>query len=239
VSEIDPEELRDQVLFSLLIPAARLAVRHGIPLRDVKRAIELAYYRETRNSGLTMREIVKIMNVSMRKVGMLSNDLKAVFSRPDAEYGLSRRIMSLLLAGPMTRARIIQAFEEFEERVVENALDTLVVERKIAESDDRTPRYSLTSGDKRLVTTPWVAKIDALAHLMSNVSSVVSRRFFDTDDAAFARTLNFRVSPESPARLRELYEEQVFPATVELERDSGDDGVSMNLSILWGPDEPT
>ncbi|MCB9532233.1 MAG: hypothetical protein H6700_10745 [Myxococcales bacterium] len=204
----------------------------------MKRAMELAYYREARNRGLTMREMVELMSVSMRKISQLSNDLKTTYARAAAQPNLERRIISLLLAGPMTRARIVQALAAEEEADVEAVLAGLVAERRVAVTDDRTPRFALTAQDYRLVKEPWQQRIDGLDHLCRTLASVVEQRFFGDSDAAFARTVALRIGRAQLDELRALYEERVFSEAVALERAAADDdALSLNIAIMWGEDE--
>ena len=225
------------VLLALLVLAARLATRFGIPLRDVKRAMELAYYRESRNRGMTMREMVELMSVSMRKISQLSSELKATYLRHEVDASVERRITALLLAGPMSQARIVQALAGEAEADVVGALAALVDAARVAVTDERTLRFVLSTPHHRLYREPWQARLDGLEHLVRGISGAVEQRFFGDGTHAFARTIAFRVAPDDVARLAALYEESVFPLTTQLEARAKDAAVPVNLVVAWSKDD--
>ena len=236
---MNQDELETRVIFSALLPASRIAAEVAVPLKEMKRLIELAYYREVRGRGLKMREITDRLSISMSKISLLSKQLKEHFAQPESDYGLPRRILSLLWAGPLSEARIVQAFDDEEESVVVETLARLLDDGSLAIEDGRTPRYRLAAPQYRLVQEPWMARVDALNHLMSAVTRVVQARFFKGDERAFARTLSFRVRPGDQERLKKFYQEQLFPLIAELDERVEADGesVPMELSLLWAPQE--
>ena len=233
------DDLVKRLTYAALRPAARLAVRGGFALRDMKKLIELAYYQEARRRGLKMKEISQLMSISMAKVGLLSKDLKEYFLQPELEHGVGRQILSLLWAAPLSEARIAQALPEFEADEVSAALRQLVDDGRITPLDGRTEVYALAAPMHRLQTDPWMAKVDGLNTLLDSVSLAVHGRFFRDDKRSMVRNVAFRVRDEDLDRLREHYEQQLFPLICELdEAVSGtDDSVPIRLSILWAPDE--
>lgn len=90
----------------------------------------------------------------------------------------------------------------------------------------------------RLVKEPWMARIDALAHLMRAVGQVTEARFKRGDDRAFARTLGFRMRPDDAARLQAAYETHVFPLIVEIDAQANEDpdGAQSNFVFFFAPD---
>lgn len=209
-------------------------------MRDMKKLMELAYYQEARKRGLKMKEIAELMSISMAKVGLLSKDLKEYYLQPELEHGVGRQILSLLWASPLTEARIAQALPEFEADEVSVALQQLVDQRRIRATEGRTEVYELAAPMHRLETDPWMAKVDGLNTLLDSVSLAVRRRFFAEDDRAMVRNVAFRVRPEDLDRLREHYEEHLFPLICELDDAvaGAGDSVPIRLSLLWAPDEP-
>jgi hypothetical protein len=235
---LSQEEYKARVLFAMLAPAARLAVRFRTSLREMKHLIELSIYREARRRGLKMKEVQALLSISMSKVGLLSKDLKEHFAAPDQAHGLPRRLLSLLWAGPLSEARLLQALEgQHEASDILAALAQMVADKRLSLTQERTPRYQLGEPQYRLVQEPWMARVDALGDLMEVVVRTVEARFFEGDERAMARSLNFRVKPEDLPRLKQLYEEQIFPLICEMDAAVSPEAASIPLSfsILWTP----
>lgn len=232
-------DLVSRLAYAALRPAARLAVRGGLALRDVKKLMELAYYQEARRRGLKMREIAELMSISMAKVGALSKDLKEYYLQPELDHGIGRQILSLLWAAPLSEARIAQALPEYDGAEVAATVARLVEEGRIVPLDGRTEMYELAAPMHRLETDPWMAKVDGLNTLLDVLSKAVRARFFDADERALVRNVAFRVRPEDLDALRHHYEETLFPLICELDEAAGDDerSVPIRLSLLWAPDE--
>ncbi|MFT6399014.1 MAG: hypothetical protein ACJAYU_003777 [Bradymonadia bacterium] len=228
----------DHILLSVLIPAARLAVRMGLPLSELKQTAELAYYREARSRGLKMREIAETMSVSMAKVGALSKSLKEHFSEPEREYGVPRRVLSLLWVGPLSLKRIQQALPDIAPSVVKEAASALVRDERLMISAGRTPRYELTSLAHRLLDDGWMARIDALGHMMLTAAHVVEGRFEKNDDRAFTRSLGFRALPGALKTLEQTYKDEIFPmiAAADAEATDHPDADQFALTFQFTPD---
>lgn len=233
------DNLSTRVVFATLRPAVKLAMSAGVSLKDAKRFIELAYYKEALGQGLKMREMADLLSVSMSKVGLLSKNLKEHFLEPELEYGIGRQILSLLWAAPLSEARISQALDEFDDEDVSNALKQLIEDGRIRRIEGRTDQFELTNEAYRLSTDGWMAKIDGLNTLMDSVSSAITARFERGDDRAMVRNLAFRVREEDLDELRELYQEVLFPKIVELDAAVEADATSVpiRMSVLWSPDE--
>jgi hypothetical protein len=237
---ISREESRRRVAFAAFAPAVRLAMSWSLPLREAKQMVELAYYAEGRRRKLKMRELTEMLSVSMSKLGLLSKDLKGLFDLPEAEQELSRRILSVLWAGPLTEARVANVFEEHPADEVAQTLRHMVEQRLIEVVPGRTPVFRLAEARYRLAREPWMARYDALRNLMHAVAMAIEARFEHADDRAFVRTLSFRVRPEDLEQLRELYEAQILQTVTRLDelasRDGTDRSIPMNLVTFWTPD---
>lgn len=233
------DNLPTRVVFATLRPAVKLAMSAGVSLKDAKRFIELAYYKEARSQGLKMREMADLLSVSMSKVGLLSKQLKEHFLEPELEHGVARQILSLLWASPLTEARIAQALDEFDDDDVARAIDQLVEEGRIRRIEGRTDQFELTSEAHRLSTDAWMAKVDGLNTLMDSVSSAISARFDRGDDRALVRNIAFRVRAEDVDELKKLYQEVIFKKIVELDAavEGDETSVPIRMSVLWSPDE--
>lgn len=240
-AENPPEhEYTRRVLYSLLIPVARLAGSEGVDLKELGHWIETAYFHELKGRGLKMREMSDLLGVSMRKVAMLSKQLKLNFLRPEREVSLPRQIEFVLWSEPLSKARLAQTFPGASQEELDEAIDLLVHEDRIVEVDGRTPRYDIASATRRIVGRDWMGRIDGLNNLMNNVADAVFARFFRGEERAFARTLRLRVRPEDLPELQELYEEHVWERLRALdERARGDEhAIPMGVSILWAPEAP-
>lgn len=244
--EITNEERQRRVLYSLLRPAVRLARIFSIPLREMVRWFELAYFHELRQVDFTQREAAGLFDVSRRKVAQLAKRLKQNFFKPEREEGLPRRIEFMLWAGPESEGRIHQNLSAYSADEVEEALELLVEQERLVKEEGRTTHYRVPKHEFRLYRDDWLAKIDGLNDHLESVADSVFGRFFEEDDRAFARTLTFRIRDEDLDELRELYESVVFPTLAELDaaaRDESDDideeSTEMRLSMNWAPHQLT
>jgi hypothetical protein len=222
-----------------LAPFARVAVNWRLPLREAKQLIELAYYAEARRRGYKLREVAELLSVSMSKLGLMSRDLKEIFDEGTAGQTTARRVLSVLGAGPLSEAKLLSVLDDVEAESVKSVLGDMVEQQLLEIVPGRTPLYRLAAAQYRLVQEPWMARYDALNHLMTAVGQTIDARFERGDGAAMARTLSFKIRPEDHARLAELYERQLMPLIVELDQAAvaaGDAGVAMNVAIMWAPD---
>jgi hypothetical protein len=236
---ISQQESRRRIAFAVLAPFARVAVNWRLPLREAKQLIELAYYAEARRRGYKLREVAELLSVSMSKLGLMSRDLKEIFDEGTAGQTTARRVLSVLGAGPLSEAKLLSVLDDEEAEAVKAVLDDMVAQQLLEIVPGRTPLYRLAAAQYRLVQEPWMARYDALNHLMTAVGQTIDARFERGDGAAMARTLSFKIRPEDRARLAELYERQLVPLIVELDQAAvaaGDAGVAMNVAIMWAPD---
>jgi hypothetical protein len=235
--KISDEELRERVIYSLLRPAVRLARLFGVPLKEIVASAELAYFHELKDAGFTQRESASLFDVSTRKVAQLAKRLKQNFFKPERDEELPRRIEFMLWAGPESEGRIHQSLPGYSKEDVRHALELLVEQERVVRKEGRTVYYEVPRSEFRLYQDHWMPKIDGLNnHLFSVVDSVFGR-FFQDDERAFARTLNFRIRKEDIDELRRLYEEVIFPKLRDLDEaaKASDDDVEMGLSINWAP----
>jgi hypothetical protein len=236
---ISQQESRRRIAFAVLAPFARVAVNWALSLREAKQLIELAYYAEARRRGYKLREVSELLSVSMSKLGLLSRDLKEIFDEGTEGQTTARRVLSVLGAGPLSEAKLLSVLDDEEAETVKAVLDEMVAQQLLEIVPGRTPLYRLASAQYRLVQEPWMARYDALNHLMTAVGQTIDARFERGDSAAMARTLSFKIRREDRARLTELYEKQIVPLVVELDQAAvaaGDAGVAMNVAIMWAPD---
>lgn len=231
-------ELSQRLVYSLLLPAVRMALAHDVSLKELQRLIELAAYHEARRRDLTNTEIAERMDVSIRKVAELSRRLKENFLAPDQEHGLPRRIEFMLWGESASLARIKQTFTDASEDEVDEAVASLEAQGRIRKVEGRTERYERVRSQAVLVNDQLLARIDGLDNLLGNVADVVEARFIDDPPPeSFARTLSFRVRPSDLPRLRALYDHVIWEVLQRLDEDarSAADPLTLSASILWAP----
>lgn len=238
---ISDDELRDRVLYALLGPAGRLARVFATPLTALRDWAELAYYHDTKRQGLKMKETAALMDVSISKVALLSRALKENFLGDAEEAELPRRIEFMLWAEPLSLAKIKQVLTDTEPQRVNEVVSSLVDDGRIERiEEDNKVYYRLQIATDRRVWDSWLARIDGLNNVLRNVTDAIYARFFTDEDAAFARTLTFRVRPEDLEKLHEFYENQLFAIVEELDAGAEEDpdaAVPISLSLFWAPYE--
>ena len=233
------EELKLRVVYTMLLPSVRLAKAFKLSMKDVGDFAQMAYYHELKRQGLKMREASSLLDVSMRKVALLSKRLKRNFITAEREHGLPRRVEFMLWANPLSPARLEQAMPDVSPQDIAEALQTLESQGRVRQIEGRTTTYEVVRTEFRLVQDSWLARIDGLENLLGSVTAAVYARFFDGDESAFARTVSLRVRREDLPRLRKLYEEKIWAELVALdEAAKGDpEAESMDVSIVWAPYE--
>lgn len=225
------------MIYSLLRPAIRTAFAFRLPIKELQDLVQMAYFHETRQHGLKMRQIAELFDVSMRKVALLSKRLKRNFLSEEAEHELPRRIEYMLWAEPISEARLCQALPEVPPEEIRQALERLIEQRRIRHVPDKPELFEVVRSEFRLVNDQVLARIDGLNNLLASVTHAVHGRFFKGEPKSFARTLSFRVRQEDLGELAEMYEEAIFAKLVELEKRARDDqeAESLDLSIVWAP----
>lgn len=235
------EDVRRRVLYSLLLPLARLGFLFGVPLKTLGELLQMAAFHETRRRGLKTDQIAERLDLSPRKVALLSKLLKTNFLRAEQGHTLPRRIEFMLWAEPLSAARIKQVLTDHDAAEIDAALAQLEAQGRVRRVAGRTERFEVVGSRYRLVSPDWLARLDGLDNLMANVGSVVYARFFRGEPYAFARTVSLRVREADLDALRTLYEQTIWPTLVALDEAARDDQTarSMDLSILWAPYEYT
>lgn len=233
---MEKDELKDRVVYGLMLPAVRLATNFNVPLNQMKRWVETAYYQETKRRGLEMKDAKDVMSVSLSKVALLSRQLKENFMREADEYELPRRIEYMLWAEPLTRARLNQVLPDLGEEQITAAIELLLDEERIRPIDRATdPAYELNVSEDRRVWDTWLARLDGLGNALGSVADAVHARFFKGDQDAFARTLTFHVCEEDRQELKRFYEDELFPFIAGLNSRAEEEAEApvVSLSIFW------
>lgn len=234
------DEERDHVVFAAMRLAALLAWREQYPLHRIKQTAELAYLHHVLESGEKKSKLASALGVGATKFSELTGKLHARFAQTDRAHGLPRQLLSLLWAGPLTRAQINKSLTNHTREEIDDALDALIDEERVEELSGRTKKYTTTRAIQRLSVVPWIAKIDGLNTLIEHVNLAIVRRLQEADERAMVRNISFQVHPSQVHELREFYESTLLPFLAELDTKSSDasDPVHMKFSILWAPEEP-
>lgn len=239
--QVTDEELRRRVVHVMLRPAARLGRAFGISLKELRAGLDMAYYYELVDMGLTQREVADRLGVSERTAGKLARQLRERFLQPELQHNLPRRIEFMLGTTPMGEGRLCQVMPETDPEHVKAAIAELLAQRRIREIPGRRPKYEPSSPVRRLPRDTWMDRVGALASFSENLTNAVFGRFFRTERRAFARTVTFRGRPEVFERLAALYEERVLPEleAISLEGDAAEhsDSEAVQMSICWAPYE--
>lgn len=224
-ADVSRLELETRILYSLLMPAARLAFRSHIPLDRVTEMVTLAYLSEMREAGLTLKESSSVLGKSLRTVTNIARRLREDFFAPEEVFGLRRKVELQLTAGPATLAELMDAVAPTPRDVLEEAVTGLVNEGRAREVQQggRT-RYEVTAPYVNLVRGTLERRIDGLNHLLGAVYQAVDGRFLDRDDSAFARVLTFSALPDKLAELRQSIYDRLRLATSDLEEEALDAG---------------
>ncbi len=239
--EIDPEELHWRIIYSLYLPVVRLASLFGLPLKEMKEWLGVAYLHELKRRGLSQKESAEHIGVSRRTIIELTRRLRENFFEPERHEGLSRRLLFLLWAEPLTLGRIKQALEDEDDLAdVESVLAQMCEEGVLlCEVRQGVEEYSLQSGKFRLYRDSWIARIDALNNQLEHLADTVFARFLKKDPQSFVRTVTMSMRKEDIQELEALYREVIFPKLVELDEAAKglneDEVQSMELNISWAP----
>ncbi len=235
--DIDEEELRERLVYSLLGPSIRLAAASGLSLKKVTELLRIGYFHEFRRQGNSLADIGDALGVSIATAARLSKKLKSNFFRPEQEHELPQRIEYMLWAEPLSEARIKQVLPREEAQDVEEALAILLDQERIYEDPEDQGAYRLTTRRGRLVREHWYSRVGALNSLLGNLLETVEARFFSKDLPSLSRTLNFRINPDQVEELQRFYEEVLWPKMVSLDEEADENHHHVRLSIFWVVDE--
>lgn len=238
--EISSTELMQRVVYAMLTPAVHFARVFGVSLKTITQWLQMAYFHQLRQQGLTLQEICERLEISMRSAARLSSQLKTNFLEPEAAHRLPRRIEFMLWAEPLSEARLRQLLPEASEAELREALELLLREGRVVERAGRTVMYRTAQSSDRLVRASWLSRIGGLNSLLSTVVNAVYMRFFGaTEQPAFARNLSLRVCPEDLPKLADLYEQGVWERMKALDQAALDrnDAIPLTMAICWAPYE--
>lgn len=235
--------LGERVVYGLLRPAARVALAFGIPLKQLRDRLQMAYFHEARDRGLKLREVSDILDISPRSAALLSKQLKENFLDVEVEVALPRRLEFLLWAEPLSTARLKQVLGDASAEAIDDALAKLEAEGRIVKEAGPKPRWSVVRSAFRLVDERgWLSRLDGLDTLLGTIASAAWSRFFgqpEQEQRSFARNLALRIRPGDVPALKELYEKAIWPVLQKLDEAAkgAPDAVPIDLAVLWAPQD--
>ena len=237
-NELELEELHTRLVYAFLQASASLSSVFGLGLKTFERLSHMAAFHVLRKKNFDLNQIAEHLQVSRRKVDLLSRSLKDNFFEqfvgPEDSESLQRRIEFMLWAEPMSVARLKQVLPMVENVDIEDALAMLTDAQRIRLSDGR---YSITTKQRRLVRDTWLAKLGGLNHQLNAVTNSAVGSFIHKDGIAQARTASLRVKRDQVKRLEELYSQHIWPTLVELDAECGDltedDYLPLTFSVCW------
>ena len=236
--DIPRNELKQRVLYAMLLPAVRLAHAFGVSLKDLRGLVDSAYFQELRSAGLTHQEIAAALQVSKRTAVNLSRQTREQFIGPRIHHNLPRRIEFMLGAEPMGEGRVHQLLSEVELEDVRQALVELLEQGRIREVPGRTLKYEPAATVRSLPRDTWMARIGGLNSFTENFTNAVFGRFFRDEPRTFARTLTFRGGPRVFEALADFYQDNILPGLQAMQaEDREQDSEPAQVSLCWAPYE--
>lgn len=236
---MEDKSFKQRLVYSSFIMPIRLALMFELPMTELVDLMQMATFHETKRRGLKMREVSELLDISMRKVSLMSQRLRRNFSEED-DLGLARRIEFMLWVEPLSEARILQVMRNDSVEEVKAALEQLLEDKRVLVCEEDGARiFQVSKQEYRLVSKEWSVRLDGVNNLLSNVANAIDARFFHTDDRAFARTVSFRIRDEDLPQLEQLYKELIWPRLKSLDEAAHEDldAHVIDLSILWAPYE--
>jgi len=242
--KVSPVDLRLRVVAAALEPVVALARVMALPLDDLQKLVAIAYFREARSRGLTLRQIARKLRKSVRTVATLSktsSELELLLASSDA-VTCRREIVQHVAAQQTSSVDTVRAaLPELKRDEVCAAIDQLVDEG-ILERDGDALCVAVAHLD--LVQEDADHRIDSLRHFLRVVSELAYRRFFSTDRTgeSFARVLTFRGSRSGLAEHRRASYQQLRAGVLDLDASAEDAEDAVEASVVVGfvetPNDP-
>ena len=230
----------NQLLFVVFSHTTRFARLLGRSVKHVQEFAETSYFEQLRREKRTQKEIADEMGMSLRKAASLAKGLRETMAQAESEVGLPRQIEHQLWMKPASRKKLKQYFSRESAETIDKAIELLIKEKRIEEEKGRITKLRVTRREARLVKDDWLSRIDAVENFMLSVTNTVFHRFYGDEEASLARTVNFRIRRQDLGKLRELYEETIWPRLMEIEQatEEYDDVIDLDLSLCWSPPMP-
>ena len=187
--EIAIAELPSRLVYSLCKAAAHVAAAARMPMGEVLRLMELAYFEEVRRRHpRELRTVADQLGLSLRSIGTLHRRLKDAFFAAERSLAPARRVTGILVSGARNLAELVEAAPELEPAQIRRAIRQLEQRGWIRKSG---ARYALVDRLRSYVDEQLGARIDALNNQMEIIASSVWSRFVKGVDSAIGRSWVF------------------------------------------------
>lgn len=223
---------KQRVVYSLLRAAARVAMRFRLPLGQLSKLLQMAYFQEARQgSGLRLDAIAALFGKSLRTVSGLHHAFRGDFFAPEREVSFRRAIAALVNHSPATDARLQSAFPDTPAAELAAALDDLQRGGTIVRDGDRW-RRNPDAHDFTGVDT--AVRIDGLNRQMDVIAAAVWHRLVEgSTRPAMARTYVFHASDADLAALTEAVQQLLRDRAVAADRAWETTGIGARVGITF------
>ena len=235
---------KHRVVFSLLRASARVGLGLGLPVKQMRELMNLAYFREAREEqDLKLDEIARLFDTSLRTVSSQHRRYRGDFFAPEDAVALRRALAALVNHAPATRERLVAAFPETPERTLDAALADLVQAGTVSLDEGRYRRKA--DAHSFIDAEDLNSRIDGLNRQMDVLAATVWGRFVSArregaPDPGGARTIVFRSTDEDFAELvRELESWLTERAIAADEACSEEEGSTVGITFAATPMEET
>lgn len=241
-------EAQVRILIAALQPVLTLSRFAQLSLDDLQQIVALAYFEEYRERGMSLENIARRMNKSVRTVAALSQQAKTKARRlePGEELTRARAIVQMLDEEESLLLRdILARFAPAASPLVKKTLKWLVDENVIAKKEQR---YFVSSAHLSLIHPDMPHLIHGARRFFSSLSPLLYWRFFRTvpdSSRAFARTFQFKMKASAWASITNDVSAFIRDRILRLDHEAGDDSsesdvvdVSVQLAASQRPDHP-
>ncbi len=188
-------EMQLRLVYSMLRPAVRCAVRFSLPIRTLTELLRLATYEVLAERGLEINAIAERFGQTPRHVRSLRHKYDSDFFAAETEVGLPRAIEDLLTEGPRTARELAEHLPNVEPKQLSAALSQLESSQRIepAEGD----RWAISKGYVVLTSDKFHHRIDALNHHLDLVyQASMQRLVLDNSQTSAIKTISFVANSE-------------------------------------------
>ena len=229
-------ERRLRALHALLLPAARLARELELPLADLKRSAEMAYFDSATERTELLKDLRRVMSITISKVGLLSRTWRTWFI-PDDGLPLKRRVEYMLASGPLTLARLNQVLPQERFVDLESSLRELLAEGRIEKIEQQaTWAYGLVFG---VADTPWsqmLERISGLERVGGAWYELVRAQILGQEPEARSSRWTLPMRREDVAEINKLIEE-LGERMEALACEPRDADMTLEIGVLLAPQD--
>jgi len=168
------EALITRLIYALLRPAVRLAVRHGLTLHRFVELARLTFFDEHRKrSPHDMAQVAQTIELSLRQTAELSRQHQQNFFVDEGHEALLRNVIAALNPNAKSESQLAKELELSASRVRKTLL-TLTEQNFVSR---KGKLYHLQPGIISLVDDDLKRRVDGLHHQLEIISAAVDQRF--------------------------------------------------------------